>query len=181
RGEITKKNALGPRRQGMAGESMSYPLRYGYSLVGRVARCGKGVDADKFVGKFVFAFSPHSRWVVADADGVMLVPEGIDPEDAVYLPAVETALSLVHDVHPRIGESVAVFGQGMIGLLAVAILAKTHGAVGGGSVTAVDMLPDRLTVSERLGATAAVTPSEAAGLAPFDISLEVTGNPRGLQ
>ena len=41
--------------------------------------------------------------------------QGIDPEDAVYLPAVETALSLVHDVHPRIGESVAVFGQGMIG------------------------------------------------------------------
>lgn len=41
--------------------------------------------------------------------------QGIEPEDAVYLPAVETALSLVHDVHPRVGESVAVFGQGMIG------------------------------------------------------------------
>lgn len=33
----------------------------------------------------------------------------------------------------------------------------------------------------RLGATAAVTPGDAAGLAPFDTSLEVTGNPRGLQ
>ncbi|CAM9807365.1 unnamed protein product, partial [Hapterophycus canaliculatus] len=33
----------------------------------------------------------------------------------------------------------------------------------------------------RLGATAAVTPGHAAELAPFDISLEVTGNPRGLQ
>lgn len=33
----------------------------------------------------------------------------------MYLPAVETALSLVHDVHPRVGETVAVFGQGMIG------------------------------------------------------------------
>lgn len=33
----------------------------------------------------------------------------------------------------------------------------------------------------RLGATAAVTPEEAARLAPFDMSLEVTGNPRGLQ
>ena len=60
----------------MAGESMSYPLKYGYSLVGRVATCGRGVDAKKFLGKLVFAFSPHSRWVVADADGgVMLVPE----------------------------------------------------------------------------------------------------------
>lgn len=41
--------------------------------------------------------------------------QGIEAEDAVYLPAVETALSLVHDVHPRVGESVVVFGQGMIG------------------------------------------------------------------
>lgn len=59
----------------MAGESMAYPLRYGYSLVGRVAKCGAGVDPEKFDGKLVFSFSPHSSWVVADADGVMLVPE----------------------------------------------------------------------------------------------------------
>lgn len=34
-------------------------------------------------------------------------------------------------------------------LLAVSILAKTHAGVGGGSVVAVDMLPDRLRVAER--------------------------------
>ncbi|CAN0528619.1 unnamed protein product, partial [Ectocarpus sp. 12 AP-2014] len=181
RGDFDSDSELDTTIKGMAGESMSYPLKYGYSLVGRVAKCGAGVDPKKFLGKLVFAFSAHSTWVVADADGVMLVPEGIEPEDAVYLPAVETALSLVHDVHPRVGESVAVFGQGMIGLLAVAILAKTHAGVGGGSVVAVDMLPDRLRVAERLGATATVTPSDAAELAPFDVSLEVTGNPRGLQ
>ncbi|CAM9734807.1 unnamed protein product [Pylaiella littoralis] len=181
RGDFDSDSELDTTIKGMAGESMSYPLRYGYSLVGRVAKCGAGVNPEKFLGKLVFSFSPHSSWVVADADGVMLVPEGIDPEDAVYFPAVETALSLVHDVHPRVGESVAVFGQGMIGLLAVAVLAKTHGGVGGGKVVAVDMLPDRLAVAERLGATAAVTPGDAAGLAPFDTSLEVTGNPRGLQ
>lgn len=45
--------------------------------------------------------------------------QGIEPEDAVYLPAVETALSLVHDVHPRVGEKVAVFGQGMIGYVSL--------------------------------------------------------------
>ncbi|CBJ25487.1 conserved unknown protein [Ectocarpus siliculosus] len=181
RGDFDSDSELDTTIKGMAGESMSYPLKYGYSLVGRVSKCGGGVDPDKFLGKLVFAFSPHSARVVADADGVMLVPEGIDPEDAVYLPAVETALSLVHDVHPRVGESVAVFGQGMIGLLAVAILARTHAGVGGGSVVAVDMLPDRLRVAERLGATATVTPVDAAKSAPFDVSLEVTGNPRGLQ
>lgn len=33
----------------------------------------------------------------------------------------------------------------------MAILAKTHGGVGGGSVVAVDMLADRLKVAERYG------------------------------
>ncbi|CAN0485478.1 unnamed protein product, partial [Discosporangium mesarthrocarpum] len=42
-------------------------------------------------------------------------PQGIAPEDAVYLPAVETALSLVQDTRPVLGERVVVFGQGMIG------------------------------------------------------------------
>lgn len=48
---------------------------------------------------------------------------------------------------------------------------------------ATDLMPLLLTwvYSLRLGATAAVTPGDAAGLAPFDIALEVTGNPRGLQ
>lgn len=54
---------------------MSYPLRYGYSLVGRVAECGPGVDLEKFMGKLVFAFSPHCSWVTADADAVMIVPK----------------------------------------------------------------------------------------------------------
>ncbi|CAN0190190.1 unnamed protein product, partial [Discosporangium mesarthrocarpum] len=33
----------------------------------------------------------------------------------------------------------------------------------------------------RVGATAAVTPTEAASLGPFDVSVEVTGSHRGLQ
>lgn len=41
----------------------------------------------------------------------MLVPEGIAAEDACYLPAVETALSLVQDASPIVGENIAVYGQ----------------------------------------------------------------------
>lgn len=62
-------------RQGMAGEAMAYPLRYGYSLVGRVVECGRGVESEKLLGKLVFTFSPHCSWVTADADSVMIVPE----------------------------------------------------------------------------------------------------------
>ena len=99
--------------KGMADEAMEYPLAYGYSLVGRVVACGSNVaDAESLIGRNVFTFSPHSSRVVVDRDAVQIVPDGIEAEDAIFMPSVETALSLVHDAHIRLGENVAVYGQG---------------------------------------------------------------------
>lgn len=49
------------------------------------------------------------------------------------------------------------------------------------SVTTFDTLGDRLVVSSRLGATSALEPNAAALAGPFDVSIEVSGNPRALQ
>lgn len=98
---------------GMADQTMQYPLAYGYSLVGRVVACGSEVDdADSLVGRLVFAFSAHSSRVICDRDAIHSVPDGISAEDAIFFPSMETALSLVHDACIRIGENVAVYGQG---------------------------------------------------------------------
>jgi threonine dehydrogenase-like Zn-dependent dehydrogenase len=59
----------------------------------------------------VFAFAAHGSHAVVGVDAAMLVPDGIAAEDACYLPAVETALSLVQDARVIVGETVAVFGQ----------------------------------------------------------------------
>ncbi len=92
---------------------MEYPLTYGYSLVGRVVACGSNVDdVESLMGRLVFTFSPHSSRVLVDRDAIQLVPDGISAEDAVFFPSIETALSLVHDANVRMGENVAVFGQG---------------------------------------------------------------------
>ena len=99
--------------KGMSDESMAYPLSYGYSLVGRVVACGSSVtDSDDLIGRLVFTFSPHATRVIADRDAIQLVPPGIRAEDAVFMPSVETACSLVHDAHVLPGESIAVYGQG---------------------------------------------------------------------
>ena len=66
----------------------------------------------RLFGRLAFAFSPHSSRVVVDRDAVQLVPDGISAEDAVFFPSVETVLSLVHDANVRVGENVAVYGQG---------------------------------------------------------------------
>ena len=173
--------------KGMADESMEYPLAYGYSLVGRVVACGCNVaDAESLIGRNVFTFSPHSSRVVVDRDAVQIVPDGIEAEDAIFMPSVETALSLVHDAHVRLGENVAVYGQGLIGLLVTAILSTHHSSTISSSkqfcsVTAFDALDDRLSMSSNMGATSALQP-QAAGIAgPFDVCIEVSGNPRALQ
>lgn len=173
--------------KGMADESMEYPLAYGYSLVGRVVACGADVeDADSLIGKLVFTFSAHSSRVIIDRDACQLVPDGIDAKDAIFMPSVETALSLVHDAHVRIGENAAVYGQGLIGLLVTSILSmQSPSAVSSSnrfsSVTAFDTLGDRLCVASTLGADSALQPQSASDSGPFDVSLEVSGNPRALQ
>jgi len=173
--------------KGMEDAQMAYPLAYGYSLVGRVTRCGSAVpDADELVGRLVFTFSPHSSHVIVDRDAVQLVPRGICPEDAIFMPSVETALSLVHDAHVRVGENVAVFGQGLIGLLITGLLSLSTSAQSlpsahFGTITAFDTITDRLAASSKMGASQALLPTEATKAGPFDVSVEVSGNARALQ
>lgn len=94
---------------------LSYPMAYGYSLVGEIAAVGAGVPA-RSVGSLVFAFAPHATAALVDAGAYQAVPAGISAADAAFLPAAETAISIVHDAHPRAAETVHVFGCGVIGL-----------------------------------------------------------------
>ena len=173
--------------KGMAESNMAYPLTYGYSLVGRVRRCGTNVaDADNILGKLVFTFSCHSSRVVADRDSIHLVPPGIAPEDAMFFPSVETALAIVHNANVRVGENVAVFGQGLIGLFVTYILCTTacssfQGSHRFGTVTVFDEIPDRLAMASVMGASEALLPIAAGKAGPFDVSIEVSGNDRALQ
>jgi len=101
----------------------SYPLSYGYACVGEVERVG--ADADQaWIGTSVFAFQPHVSHFVASPDTLIPLPEGTDLEGATLIPSVETAVNLVMDGRPMIGESVVVFGQGVVGLLTTQLLAN---------------------------------------------------------
>eukprot|EP01062_Namystynia_karyoxenos_P052131 TRINITY_DN4141_c6_g1_i2.p1 TRINITY_DN4141_c6_g1~~TRINITY_DN4141_c6_g1_i2.p1 ORF type:complete len:1113 (+),score=311.98 TRINITY_DN4141_c6_g1_i2:71-3340(+) len=165
---------------GMGG-AMRYPLEYGYSLCGEVSAVGAGVGVE-LLGQRVFAFHAHASRALAAADSVLRVPAGIAAEDAVYLPAVETALSIAHDAHPRYGESVLVVGQGLIGLLVTALLSRS----GAREVEAVEPDRARRAWATRLGATSARRPSApstsaAAASGGFDVTIDVTGRAAGLQ
>lgn len=172
----------------MKDSTMEYPMKYGYSLVGLVRRCGSNVSRN-IVGKLAFTFSCHASRAIVHKDSIHLVPSGIVPEDAIFFPSVETALSIVHDSNLRVGESVAVFGQGLIGLLVTNILCLSRpplldSSTRFGMVTAFDTIPDRLVVASFVGASEALFPPEVARSKPdslFDVCIEVSGNERALQ
>ena len=51
------------------------------------------------------------------------LPDDLTPEDAVFFPNMETAVTFLLDGQPLMGEQVAIFGQGIVGLLLTALLA----------------------------------------------------------
>ncbi len=126
---------------------LDYPVKYGYSNIGKIVSKGKNVDEDR-IGKTVFAFNPHESKFIADVDDLIPVPEKIDHKDFLFLPNVETAINLVLDGAPLIGENVMVIGQGVVGLLTTAVLNEFPIE----TLITVDPIEYRREVSKDLGA-----------------------------
>jgi threonine dehydrogenase-like Zn-dependent dehydrogenase len=139
----------------------------------------------RWLGKLVFAFQPHTSHFIAKPEELLPVPEGMSPETACFLPNMETAVNLVQDAAPILGERGVVFGQGIVGLLTTAMLAEFPLA----SLVTCDCYPLRREASLSLGVSAALDP-DAAGfrervrkLLPSgaDLSIELSGSPAALE
>jgi 2-desacetyl-2-hydroxyethyl bacteriochlorophyllide A dehydrogenase len=104
---------------------LNYPLAYGYACVGRVKEIGKMVN-EEWLNKLVFAFQPHTSHFILDTkhSSFIFLIEGVSPESACFLPNMETAVNLVQDGAPILGERVLVLGQGVVGLLTASLLSE---------------------------------------------------------
>lgn len=122
RGQLPPDMALDSALPALAG-TCRYPLRYGYSAVGRVAALGPDVPLH-WLGRLVFAFHPHQDYFLAETQELQPVPAALTPEEAAFFPNMETAVNLVMDGQPRLGERVLVLGQGVVGLLTTALLSR---------------------------------------------------------
>ncbi len=158
----------------------AYPLKYGYSLVGRVVATGQGVDS-AWQNRLVFAFHPHESHFSAGLSELIPLPEGVSAEDAVFLPNMETALNFVLDGAPLVGEHAAIFGQGIVGLLTTAVLAQFPL----GSLVTLDCYANRRAASLELGAGASIDPQDIERLKSLqpggaDLVFELSGSPAAL-
>ncbi len=160
------------------GGRFAYPLAYGYACVGRVIETGKDVKRE-WLDRLVFAFQPHASHFIAWPDLLIPVPADIWAETACFLPNTETAVNLVQDAAPILGERVIVFGQGIIGLLTSALLAEFPLE----KLVCVDAFDLRREAALALGVSAALDPTgpdfaaQAAGMlgTGADLALELSG------
>lgn len=180
RGQFPEDLALDESLPVLSGR-FAYPVCYGYSAVGRVIQVGRGVDP-AWIGRLVFAFQPHVSHFVAEPQQVLPVPPDLSPEEAVFLPNMETAVNFIMDGSPIIGEHALIFGQGIVGLLTTAVLAQFPLA----SLVTVDLYPLRRQASLEAGASASLHPQELRDrledLQPRgpDLTYELSGSPEAL-
>lgn len=125
---------------------LDQPLALGYCNVGRVAEIGRGVEGFA-AGDRVVSNGKHAEVVVVPRNLCAKVPEGVDDESASFTVLGAIALQGVRLAQPTLGESVAVIGLGLVGLLAVQIL-RANGC----RVLGVDLDASRLALAREFGA-----------------------------
>ncbi|MFC0531444.1 zinc-dependent alcohol dehydrogenase [Phytohabitans kaempferiae] len=154
-----------PRPEGTS----PYPMPMGYETVARVTEVAPDVT-DLTVGDLVHVDERHADEIVIDVAGacdsdlypLVVLPPAVTPEAAVYTSLACVALQAVHDARIKVGDAVAVFGLGAVGLLAIQ-LARRNGATW---VVGVDPVAERRALAERTGATLTIDPVEGdAGIA----------------
>ncbi len=193
---------------GVKGPDKFLPHLLGHEGAGEVLECGEGVrrvrPGDRVVLHWRKAAGLESvtpvygsrigpvnaGWVttfneyaVVSENRVTPIPADVDPEVAALLGcAVTTGFGVVtNDARLAIGESIAVFGAGGIGLNIV----QGAALAGGYPIIAIDRFAKRLELAQSLGATHAIDTTTAdvsteidriVGSEGVDVAVDNTGN-----
>ena len=162
-----------------------YPHTVGSWAAGVVAAVGPEVTRFR-PGDWVHGEWKHRETALKPETGLYPVEPDSDGETMVFTDPTRFALAAIHDAAIKLGDRVAVFGLGAIGMLA-AQMALLNGAR---YVCVVDPLADRRELACRLGADLAIDPaSQDAGLAikqatggkGVDVAIELSGAYAALQ
>ncbi len=133
------------------------PNTPGYGSVGKVLEVGEAVDS-VVPGDLIHTHGPHQKIALAK-NYAQKVPEGLDPQVAVFtrMAAVSITSVLVSDT--KIGDTVAVCGLGLVGNFAAQLF-----ALSGCNVVGMDVSPARLEIMRNCGVETVIdAKSDVAG------------------
>ncbi len=146
---------------------LEQPLPLGYCNAGRVIEVGEGVT-DFRVGDRVASNGPHAEFVCVPANLVASIPENVSDEEAAFTPIGAIAIQGLRLVNPTFGETIVVFGLGLIGLVTAQLLQAA-----GCRVVGIDLDERKLAFSKGKG-IATFRPSP--GNDPTDFVRQITGD-----
>ena len=162
-----------------------FPHTLGSWASGVVCKVGDGVSRYK-PGDLVHGEWKHRQTALVPEDKLYPIREEGDCEIMVFTDPARFALAAIHDASIKLGDQVAIFGMGAIGLIAIQ-MAKLNGA---GKVIAIDPIPERLKLAEELCADLTFDPEkcdvgiaikEATGGYGVDVAIELAGSYAALQ
>lgn len=123
---------------------LDQPVALGYCNVGRVIES----RSDGFsIGDRVVSNGPHAEIVAVHKHLCAPIPDEVSDEAASFTVLAAIGLQGIRLAQPTLGESIAVFGLGAIGLLTVQML-RAHGC----RVLGVDLDDERLSLAHQFGA-----------------------------
>jgi predicted dehydrogenase/threonine dehydrogenase-like Zn-dependent dehydrogenase len=143
------------RREGMLPTLQSIfhrldqPMALGYSAAGTIVAVGEGLQGFQPGDRVACAgggYAVHAEFIVVLQNLLVKIPDHVDFESAAFTTLGAIALHGFRLASPQVGESVAVIGLGLLGLLTCSI---AHAA--GCQVFGVDRASERVTLAEKLG------------------------------
>jgi 2-desacetyl-2-hydroxyethyl bacteriochlorophyllide A dehydrogenase len=152
---------------------------FGHEIAGVVEEAGPAVRAVQ-PGQRVFVRTPRTsgfaQYAVAREIAVGRLPESVPFEQGAILQLLPLAVHATRGV--RIGDRVAIVGQGPVGLMALQV-ARLRGAT---EVVVIDLDDWRLERAEALGADRCVlvgpgSDASSGRLGEFDVAIEAVGTP----
>lgn len=167
RGEIPPSQYAAMRAPFQQGEFPG-PVKYGYCNVGVVEA---GPPALR--GQAVFCLYPHQNYYVAPLSALTPIPPSVPAGRAVLAANLETAINVLWDAAPRLGDRVTVIGAGVVGCLVAALAGKLPGC----RAQLLDVDPGKADIAETLGVRFAL-PELAEN--EQDVIIHASGAPVGL-
>ncbi len=157
RPDLVRKTLDKARRDGIAATfravlaRLDEPLPLGYSAAGEIVAIGAGLEGVFTIGQRVAVagagLANHAELNLIPRNLAAPIPDDVGDEEACFATLGAISLHAVRNLQAALGDIVAVIGVGLVGQLAVQLL-----ALQGARVVAFDYDPARLALAARHGA-----------------------------
>ena len=143
---------------------LEQPLPLGYCNVGKVIEIGEGVTAFQ-IGDRVASNGQHAEFVSVSQNLAAKIPENVSDNEATFTVIGSIGLQGIRLLNPTFGETIVVFGLGLIGLLTAEILMAN-----GCKVIGIELDATKIGIANEKGIIT-INPTEGADTANLVMSL----------